>query len=69
MSVVQLLLGDHLPGKTGNVRKFDSCQGNIMEFGKSQPGKKSASPRDMSGSQHYVNAGVPRPLSLSLPRP
>ena len=35
--------GDHLTGKTGNVREFDSCQGNVRDFTKSQGnvGKKS----------------------------
>jgi len=26
--------GDHLPGKPGNVREFDSCQGNVRDFTK-----------------------------------
>jgi len=28
--------GDHLSGKPGNVREFDSCQGNVIDFTKSQ---------------------------------
>jgi len=24
--------GDHLSGKTGNAREFDSCQGNVRDF-------------------------------------
>ena len=28
--------GDHLSGKPGNVREFDSCQGNVRDFAKSQ---------------------------------
>ena len=24
--------GDHLSGKSGNVGKFDSCQGNVGDF-------------------------------------
>jgi len=24
--------GDHLSGKPGNVREFDSCQGNVRDF-------------------------------------
>jgi len=24
--------GDHLSGKPGNVREFDSCQGNVSDF-------------------------------------
>jgi len=28
--------GDHLSGKPGNVREFDSCQGNVRDFIKSQ---------------------------------
>jgi len=32
--------GDHLSGKPGNVREFDSCRGNVRDFTKSQ-GKKS----------------------------
>ena len=27
---------DHLSGKPGNVREFDSCQGNVTYFTKSQ---------------------------------
>jgi len=26
--------GDHLSGKPGNVREFDSCQGNVGDFTK-----------------------------------
>jgi len=26
--------GDHLAGNSGNVTEFDSCQGNVCEFGK-----------------------------------
>ena len=28
--------GDHLSGKPGNVREFDSCQGNVGDFTKNQ---------------------------------
>jgi len=28
--------GDHLTGKPGNVREFDSCQENVRDFTKSQ---------------------------------
>ena len=28
--------GDHLSGKPGNVREFDSCQGNVRDFTKNQ---------------------------------
>jgi len=28
--------GDHLSGKPGNVREFDSCQGNVGDFTESQ---------------------------------
>jgi len=28
--------GDHLSGKTGNVREFDSYQGNVRDFTKNQ---------------------------------
>ena len=28
--------GDHLSGKAGNIREFDSCQGNVGDFTKSQ---------------------------------
>jgi len=28
--------GDHLSGRPGNVREFDSCQGNVGDFTKSQ---------------------------------
>jgi len=27
--------GDHLSGKPGNVREFDSCPGNVRDFTKS----------------------------------
>ena len=27
-----LIQGDHLSGKPGNVREFDSCQGNLRDF-------------------------------------
>jgi len=30
------LQGDHLSGKPGNVREFDSCQGKVRDFTKSQ---------------------------------
>jgi len=30
------LHGDHLSGKPGNVREFDSCQRNVRDFTKSQ---------------------------------
>jgi len=29
--MVYLFQGDHLSGKPGNVREFDSCQGNVRE--------------------------------------
>jgi len=28
--------GDNLSGKPGNVREFDSCQGNVWDFTKNQ---------------------------------
>jgi len=28
--------GDHLSGKPGNVREFDSCQGSVRDFTKNQ---------------------------------
>ena len=28
--------GDHLSGKPGNVREFDSCQGNVRDFTKNR---------------------------------
>jgi len=28
--------GDHLSGKPGNVREFDSCHGNVWDFTKNQ---------------------------------
>jgi len=28
--------GDHLSGKAGNVREFDSCQGNVSDFTENQ---------------------------------
>ena len=28
--------GDHMSGKPGNVREFDSCHGNVRDFTKSQ---------------------------------
>jgi len=28
--------GDHLSGKPGNVREFDSCPGNVRDFTKNQ---------------------------------
>jgi len=31
-----LIQGDHLSGKPGNVREFDSCRGNVKDFTKSQ---------------------------------
>jgi len=42
------LQGDHLSGKPGNVREFDSCRGNVRDFTESQgnvgelSGKKSS---------------------------
>jgi len=30
------LQGDHLSGKPGNVREFDSCSGNVKDFTESQ---------------------------------
>ena len=33
MSQIQ---GDHLSGKPGNVREFDSCQRNVRDFTKNQ---------------------------------
>ena len=30
------LQGDHLSGKPGNIREFDSCQGNDRDFAKMQ---------------------------------
>ena len=33
---MHLIQGDHLSGKPGNVREFDSCQGNVGDFTKSQ---------------------------------
>jgi len=29
---VDIIQGDHLSGKPGNVREFDSCQGNVRDF-------------------------------------
>ena len=34
VSVLSLTQGDHLSGKPGNVREFDSCQGNVRDFTK-----------------------------------
>jgi len=31
-----LIQGDHLSGKPGNVREFDSCQRNVSDFTKNQ---------------------------------
>jgi len=31
-----LVQGDHLSGKPGNVREFDSCQGNVGDFTENQ---------------------------------
>jgi len=28
--------GDHLSGKAGNVREFDSCQGNVRDYTKQE---------------------------------
>ena len=28
--------GDHLSGKTGNVREFDRCRGNVRDFSKNR---------------------------------
>ena len=28
--------GDHLSGKPGNIREFDSCQGNVGDFTENQ---------------------------------
>ena len=32
----RILHGDHLSGKPGNVREFDSCQGVVRDFTKNQ---------------------------------
>ena len=34
--MIRLNQGDHLSGKPGNVRDFDSCQGTVRDFTKSQ---------------------------------
>jgi len=31
-NVLLIFQGDHLSGKPGNVREFDSCQGNVGDF-------------------------------------
>ena len=32
MQSVTYLQGNHLSGKPGNVREFDSCHGNVRDF-------------------------------------
>jgi len=39
--------GDHLSGKPGNVRKFDSCQGTIRDFTKSQRNFREVSQKNL----------------------
>jgi len=45
--MLYMMHGDHLSGKPGNVREFDSCRGNVRDFTENQgnvrelPGKKS----------------------------
>ena len=33
---IGIIQGDYLSGKPGHVREFDSCQGNVRAFTKSQ---------------------------------
>jgi len=56
--------GDHLSGKPGNVREFDSCQGNVMDFTKSQgmSGKnlvREKLPKTVNCKLHiYIHTGI-----------
>jgi len=34
--VLQFIRGDHLSGKPGNVRQFDSCRQTVRDLNKSQ---------------------------------
>jgi len=51
---------DHLSGKPrkpGNVRKFDSCQGNVRDFTKN---------REMSGGKILVREKLPKTVYCKL---
>jgi len=39
--------GDHLSGKPGNVREFDSCQGNVRDFTKSPRSVREKLPKTL----------------------
>jgi len=46
--------GDHLSGKSGNVREFDSCQGNIRDFTKSLESVKEKILSGKSGLKLFI---------------
>jgi len=39
--------GDHLSGKPGNVREFDSCQRNVRDFTKNQGNVREKLPKTL----------------------
>ena len=54
-----LLQGDHLSGKPGNVRQFDSCLGNVRDFTKSQGYVREKWPKTVYCKLHIcVHTGI-----------
>jgi len=57
MQSVTYLQGDHLSGKPGNVREFDSCHGNVRDF---------INIREMSGEKNLVREKLPKTVYCKL---
>ena len=36
LALALIIQGDHLTGKPGNVREFETCQGNVSDYVNSQ---------------------------------
>jgi len=47
---------DHLSGKPGNIREFDSCQGNVRDFSKN---------RECQG-KNFVREKLPKAIDCKL---
>ena len=52
--------GDHLSGKPGNVREFDSCQENVRDFTENQ-----GNIRELSG-KNLVREKLPKTVYCKL---
>ena len=50
---------DHLSGKPGNIREFDSCQGNVRDFTENQVIVREKLPKTVYYKLHIcVHTGI-----------